>query len=149
MTRRELLAWLGLMAPAATAQDLPVPTIPTHDPRSADADLGSLYPWIATQWTSSKDLSFLNPRFRNAGQWQSEVRPLIFDRLFYRPPAVPFAVKTLERVEFDGYTRERIEFNTTANIRVPAFVHIPKDVKLPAPAIVVLHDHGGFYYFGK
>ena len=26
---------------------------------------------------------------------------------------------------------------------------IPKDLKKPAPAIVALHDHGGFYFWGK
>jgi dienelactone hydrolase len=28
-------------------------------------------------------------------------------------------------------------------------VLIPKDAKLPAPGVVVLHDHGGFYVWGK
>jgi len=32
---------------------------------------------------------------------------------------------------------------------VPAYVLIPKNVKLPAPGIVALHDHGGFYLWGK
>ena len=26
---------------------------------------------------------------------------------------------------------------------------IPKEAKLPAPGIVALHDHGGFYLWGK
>ncbi len=153
MNRRELLASLGLMAPvsapAAAAQSPQVPAVPTRDPRSSDADVGSFYPWIEKQWTSQKDLSFLNARFRNAAEWQREVRPLIFDRLFYRPPVVPFAPKVLDRVETDEYVREQLEFNTTPDIRVPAYLHIPKRVKLPAPAVVVLHDHGGYYYFGK
>src|SRR5690606_3647844 len=33
--------------------------------------------------------------------------------------------------------------------RVPAFLLIPSMLKLPAPAIVVLHDHGGMLYWGK
>jgi dienelactone hydrolase len=32
---------------------------------------------------------------------------------------------------------------------VPAYVLIPKKVTLPAPGLVVLHDHGGFYLWGK
>ena len=47
------------------------------------------------------------------------------------------------------YIRERIYFNTTPDIRVPAYLLIPKAGKLPAPAIVALHDHGGFYLWGK
>ena len=32
---------------------------------------------------------------------------------------------------------------------MPAYVLIPKNAKLPAPGMVVLHDHGGFYVWGK
>ena len=30
-----------------------------------------------------------------------------------------------------------------------AFSLIPDNLKGPAPAVVAIHDHGGFYYFGK
>ena len=45
--------------------------------------------------------------------------------------------------------RERVRFNTTPEVRVPAFVLVPKNAPKPAPAIVALHDHGGFYLWGK
>ena len=32
---------------------------------------------------------------------------------------------------------------------MPAYVLVPKNAKLPAPAIVALHDHGAFYLWGK
>src|SRR5262249_21444880 len=44
---------------------------------------------------------------------------------------------------------EKVYFNTTPNLRVPAYLLIPKRVQFPAPAIIVLHDHGGFYFWGK
>jgi len=34
-------------------------------------------------------------------------------------------------------------------VRVPAFVLVPKHAPKRAPAIVALHDHGGFYLWGK
>ena len=41
-------------------------------------------------------------------------------------------------------------FNTTPDLRVPAYVLVPKGPRpAPAPAIVALHDHGGFYLWGK
>ena len=40
-------------------------------------------------------------------------------------------------------------FNTTPDLRIPAYVLIPKGLTKPAPAIVALHDHGGFYLWGK
>ena len=55
----------------------------------------------------------------------------------------------MERVDKGEYFRERLTFHTTPDIEVPAYVLIPKNAKRPAPAIVALHDHGGFYYWGK
>jgi dienelactone hydrolase len=42
-----------------------------------------------------------------------------------------------------------VYFNSTPDIRVPAYVLIPKKGKRPLPAIVALHDHGAFYLWGK
>jgi len=57
--------------------------------------------------------------------------------------------ETLERVDCGDFWRERITFRTTPDIRVPAFVLIPKNARPPMPGIVALHDHGGFYLWGK
>src|SRR5262249_17508224 len=54
-----------------------------------------------------------------------------------------------ERIEADGYVREKVLFNTTLNLRIPAYVLIPEGLTRHAPAIVALHDHGGFYFWGK
>jgi dienelactone hydrolase len=45
--------------------------------------------------------------------------------------------------------QEYITFQTTPDIRVPAYVLIPEKAKVPAPGIVALHCHGGFYVWGK
>jgi dienelactone hydrolase len=52
-------------------------------------------------------------------------------------------------VDRGEYVQEKVYFNTTPDLRVPAYVLIPKNSPLPAPAIVALHDHGGFYLYGK
>jgi dienelactone hydrolase len=52
-------------------------------------------------------------------------------------------------VDCGDYIREKVWFNTTPDLRVPAVVLVPKNVPKPAPAIVALHDHGGFYLWGK
>ena len=59
------------------------------------------------------------------------------------------AAETVEKVDCGEYVRGEVYFNTTPDIRVPAFVLIPKNAPKPAPAIVALHDHGGFYLWGK
>jgi dienelactone hydrolase len=55
----------------------------------------------------------------------------------------------VEKIDRGDYIQEKVYFNTTPDVRVPAHVLIPKNLKGPAPAIVALHDHGGFYFWGK
>ncbi len=157
MKRRGFLLSLAASAQAAGQPAAPgqsavskTPALPGRNPASPDPDLGNLSPWIEKQWEANRhELSFLNPRFRDVAAWQRRARPAIFERLFYSPAAVPPQPQVIERVETGEFIREKIEFSTTADFRVPAYVHIPRGVKLPAPGLVVLHDHGGFYYFGK
>jgi dienelactone hydrolase len=55
----------------------------------------------------------------------------------------------VEKTETPDYTREKVYFNTTPDLRIPAYLLIPRKLTKPAPAVVALHDHGGFYLWGK
>ncbi|WP_291985895.1 alpha/beta hydrolase family protein [Luteitalea sp.] len=114
------------------------------------ADVGSLFPFIRSQ-AVQKDfpLSFLHPRFRTVADWKPTARGTFLDLLHYAPPPCDPAAETVERVDCGDYVREKVWFNTTPDIRVPAYVLVPKQAPKPAPAIVALHDHGGFYLWGK
>jgi dienelactone hydrolase len=68
--------------------------------------------------------------------------------LHYDLPPVDLQATTLERIETESFIRERIEFNTTPWFRVPGYFYTPKNVPLPAPALVVLHEWGGPMLFG-
>src|SRR5262249_19853079 len=46
------------------------------------------------------------------------------------------------------FIRETIEFNTTSWFRVPGYFYFPRNVPLPAPALLVLHEWGGPMLFG-
>ncbi len=112
--------------------------------------LGSLYPFIASQAVTGEYAhSFLQPRFTDVHAWREEMRAKILGLLNYNPPVCPHDAETVERVDCGEFIREKIYFNTTPHIRVPAFVLVPKNLKGRAPAIVALHDHGGFYLWGK
>ena len=114
------------------------------------ADVGTLFPFIRKQAVDGEfPLSFLNPRFSDLATWKATARGKLLDLLHYAPPPCAPAAETVERVECDGYVREKVLFNTTPDIRVPAYVLVPRNAKKPAPAIVALHDHGGFYLWGK
>lgn len=117
---------------------------------SAGADIGSLFPFVKSQVVQGDfPLSFLNPKFRSVRKWKKAARGKLLDLLHYSPPVCSPAAEMTERIDCGDYYRERVKFNTTPDVRVPAFVLVPKNVPLPAPAIVALHDHGGFYLWGK
>jgi dienelactone hydrolase len=94
-------------------------------------------------------LSFLRPEFTDLGAWKRQARGKLLELLHYEPPACDPRAETVERVDRGDYVQEKVQFNTTPDIRVPAFVLIPKEAARPAPGIVALHDHGGFYFWGK
>ena len=112
--------------------------------------LGSLYPFVKRQQEKAgQTLAFLHQRPKDIEAWKAAARKKVFELLSYQPePCAPRAT-ILERVDKGDYVRERITFYTAPEVEVPAFVLIPKRAKLPAPAVVALHCHGGFYYWGK
>jgi dienelactone hydrolase len=147
ISRRNLgLGLLGASLPWSAAAQTAIAAGPGRD----ESHLGSLYPFIQKRADSSPvALSFLRPEFRSLRQWQARARPRVLERLLEPPAPVKPAAEVIHKTERDGYTLEHVSFQTTPDLRVPAFVLIPKNVRLPAPGIVALHDHGGFYLWGK
>ncbi len=136
--------WAGPVSdPSRVLQD--IPSLP-----KTESDVGSLFPFIQSQ-ALKRDfpLSFLQPQFRAVQEWKPKARAKFFELLHYSPPKCDHQAQVLESVDMGDYVRERIQFNTTPDLRIPAFVLIPKNVRKPAPGIVALHDHGGFYFWGK
>ncbi|MBP9900932.1 MAG: twin-arginine translocation signal domain-containing protein, partial [Verrucomicrobia bacterium] len=124
------------------------PVAPALKPTGSD--VGSLFPFIQSQAVTGEfPLSFLNPRFRSLRSWKKTARGKLLDLLHYAPPPCDPAAETVARVDCGDYVREEVRFNTTPEVRVPAFVLVPKNAPKRAPAIVALHDHGGFYLWGK
>src|SRR5262245_25679933 len=114
------------------------------------SDVGSLFPFINSQAVKGEfPLSFLNRRFRSVSSWKKTARGKLLELLQYAPPRCDPGAETVERVDCGQYVRERVWFNTTPDLRVPAFVLVPKNARRPMPTIVALHDHGGFYFWGK
>lgn len=114
-----------------------------------DAQAGSLYPFMqAIAEKTDHDLSFLSGRFNDLEEWKTQARSRVFELLQYDPPKVDFNAEVVERVDCGQYTREKVHFNTTPEIRVPAYVLIPQG-EGPFPAVVALHDHGAFFVWGK
>jgi dienelactone hydrolase len=80
--------------------------------------------------------------------WAKKTQEFLRQGLHYDLPPVDLRAETLERIETDSFFREKIEFNTTPWFRVPGYLYIPKNVPLPAPALIVMHEWGGPILFG-
>jgi dienelactone hydrolase len=116
----------------------------------AGSQLGSLYPPIqAIADASPLELSYLRPQFRDLAAWQKIAREKLLDLLQYRPARLAPDVKVVSRRDRDGFVEEQITFHSTPQATVPATVLIPTGRNQPLPAVVVLHDHGGFYLWGR
>ncbi len=125
-------------------KDIPV------DFKPNGADLGSLYGDVM-RLAAGRDFeySFLGDRFDSLDEFKKQSREKVLDALMFRPPPVDPNPEVIERVDLGDIIREKIVFSTSPDLRVPAYVQIPKGLKGPAPAIIDLHSHGGWIPFGK
>jgi dienelactone hydrolase len=151
MTRRTFcagaIAVSGLRARASTA-------IENRQSQSGGAPsgshIGNLYPFVqGLADRSPLELSYLRPEFKNLQSWQATARRTIFDHLFYSPPRVAPEAQVLRRTDRDDFIEEYLTLQTSPDVRVPAYVLIPKKARLPAPGLVALHSHDGLYLWGK
>lgn len=84
----------------------------------------------------------------NYEAWAQQARAVLAHGLHYDPGKLDLQATTTARWETDAFVRETIEFNTAPWFRVPGYFYVPKNVPLPAPALVVFHEWGGPMLFG-
>ena len=84
----------------------------------------------------------------NYDEWARQARALLAEGLHYDTGKLQLNAVTTARWETDSFVRETIEFNTTPWFRVPGYFYSPKNVPLPAPALIVFHEWGGPMLFG-
>jgi dienelactone hydrolase len=149
-SRRDLLQHI-LAGLGATLLPAGTPLRAADSPAAASgSDIGSLARFIESQAVHGEfPLSYLRDEFNNLAEWKKQARGRLLDLLHYAPATCPPRAEVVERVKQPGYMREKVFFQTTPDIRVPAYVLVPDGLTRPAPAIVALHDHGGMYFWGK
>jgi dienelactone hydrolase len=148
-TRRDFLHGVAgaLSLPLSTGAGSPVFG---SQSRPGGSQVGTLFEVIQSQVPKGEyPLSYLKKAPRDLASWKRAARGKVLELLHYSPPACDPKPEVVEKVERDGYVREKVYFNTTPDIRVPAYILVPQKAKFPAPAIVALHDHGAFYLWGK
>jgi dienelactone hydrolase len=148
-SRRELLSIVGIgiaseAGPARAARQAPQDSSP---PRPS---IGNLFEQVGAYARENPPaLSFLDHRWKDLGEWKAAARAKVLDGLSYRPRQASFAARALSKTKKNGYVQEEVVFQTTPHTEVPASLLLPAGTKKPRPALVALHDHGGFYYFGR
>ena len=80
-------------------------------------------------------LSFLHERFQDVAAWKGEAQPKVLSLLQYAPPKCDPRAEVVERVDCGAYIREKVYFNTTPDIRVPAYLLLPKGEAKRRPAL--------------
>ncbi|MBI3651592.1 MAG: dienelactone hydrolase family protein [Acidobacteria bacterium] len=158
ISRRQFFEWLtvgggGLLAGSSTKaenimENFAEPAL--SQKMGVGTHLGNLHAFVQKQADRSPlELSFLHPEFRDLKKWQPRARAKVFEHLFYTPPPIAPQPQLIKRTDRGDYIEEYLTFQTTPDQRIPAYVLIPKNVRLPAPGIVVHHSHDGRYLWGK
>ena len=113
-------------------------------------DLGQFYPMLQ-QYADTQDrsLSYLAKDWPELEQWRILGRAKMQELLAFQPDAVPLATEVLESKQKEGYTRFLVRYAVTPFRTTEAYLLIPDNLTEPAPAVIALHDHSGFYYYGK
>jgi dienelactone hydrolase len=146
---RELAAVLGCPLLAGDPSQAAAPQPPEPPPQTG-SDVGSLFPFIQSQAVPGEfPLSFLRDQFQDVAAWKRQARGKLLELLHYAPPPCAPRAEVVETIEKPEYVQEKVYFHTTPDLRVPAYVLLPKNATRPLPALVALHDHGGFYFWGK
>jgi dienelactone hydrolase len=155
--RRRFLQTLGTLSALGVTAESPAQSntsaMPPDIPRElaqTSADLGTLFAEAqALSGPERYDMAFVGDRFKDLDAFKRAGREKVFEVLLHRPPAVAPRAEVLQRDDLGTYIREKVVFNTTPELRVPAYVLVPKGLKGRAPALVDLHSHGGMFLFGK
>lgn len=149
---RDTVPSIGLDAPAALEDPRPLLAIEELG-RAPLSSYGSLEP-IIQALRAHRPLDLNSQLWRtehsegNYEVWARQARAVLANGLNYDPGQLELKATTTARWETDAFVRETIEFNTTPWFRVPGYFYIPKNVSLPAPALVVFHEWGGPMLFG-
>jgi dienelactone hydrolase len=113
-------------------------------------DLGNLYPLLKTQSERApRSLSYLAQEWPDREAWKARARARMHELLAYTPQGAPLAPEVRDRRRRQGYTQETVSFASAGGVRVNGVFLLPERARTPLPAVVAIHDHGGFYYFGK
>jgi len=113
-------------------------------------DVGQFYP-LVQNYSNDQPVrfSYLAENWPDMVKWRSQGLTKMKELLAYIPDQVPLKPEITETFKKGTYTRYKVRYAVTSDWTTEAYLLIPDGLTKPAPAVIALHDHGGFYYFGK
>jgi dienelactone hydrolase len=113
-------------------------------------DMGQFYPEFQ-EYANNRSMaySYLSRDWPELEQWRIQGRSKMLELLNFIPEPAPLNPEITEVVRKNGYTRYKVRYSVTPYRKTEAYLLIPDGLTKPAPAVIALHDHGGFYYYGK
>jgi dienelactone hydrolase len=112
-------------------------------------DMGIYYPMLDALAAKPASLSFLSVRWTDANAWEAAGRAKVLELLDFKPPDTPLNAKCESRIEDEDLILEEISYEMPYGPRTHGFFTYPEARSEKLPAVVALHDHGEFFYYGK
>ena len=112
-------------------------------------DLGVYYPMLEALAAKPASLSFLSEEQTDVGIWKGDGRAKVRELLGFNPPDIPLSPSVEARIEEDDIVLEEVSYEMPYGPRTHGLFLYPRNRPGKLPAVVGLHDHGEFFFYGK
>ena len=110
--------------------------------------MGPYADWADKQLAKRASLSYLQPQFKQLAAWKKKARAQFQSCLSPFEAKQSVKVRCEKSFEHDGLHMELLSWQLPYGAKTEALFMKPADAKGALPAVVALHDHGGFKYYG-
>jgi len=112
-------------------------------------DLGIYHDMLDAIAAAEPSLSFLTKSWPEIDAWRTRARAKVFELMAFNPTKTPLNASVDSQREEGDLTIEEVSYDMPYGPRTQGFFLYPKKKGGRLPAVVALHDHGGFFYYGK
>jgi len=111
-------------------------------------DLGIYYEMLRGLSPKEPSLSYLSKDWEDREKWRSQARAKVLELMNFHAKEISLNPSVDSKRTDDGLVLEEISYDMPYGPRTRGFFLYPENAK-KIPGVIALHDHGGFFYFGK